>query len=108
MARRLTSWDEYQSVYGSFLPNGHLPYSVKGFFETGGDTCYVVRVAATRPVVPRGPTGQGGELRLPPGPAQGIGALAGSGGASAAEITLTPPNTPAALVGAQIVVAHAA
>jgi Bacteriophage tail sheath protein len=45
---RLTSWKEYVSTFGWFLPQSHLAYAVRGFFENGGTTCYVVRVAATR------------------------------------------------------------
>ncbi len=47
-ALRLTSWKEYVSTFGWFLPNSHLAYAVRGFFENGGTTCYVVRAAATR------------------------------------------------------------
>ncbi len=47
-AVRLTSWKEYVSTFGWFLPHSHLAYAVRGFFENGGTTCYVVRVAATR------------------------------------------------------------
>jgi hypothetical protein len=46
-AVRLTSWEEYQATFGGFTPHGCLPYSVRAFFENGGTTCYVVRVAAT-------------------------------------------------------------
>src|SRR6516164_7543445 len=49
VARRLTSWAEYEATFGSFLANGYLPFAVRAFFENGGDTCYVVRVAATDP-----------------------------------------------------------
>jgi uncharacterized protein len=44
---RLNSWEQFQSVFGTFTPNGYLAYIAKAFFENGGRTCYVVRVAAT-------------------------------------------------------------
>jgi hypothetical protein len=40
------SWEQFQSAFGAFLPGGYLAYTVKAFFENGGQTCYVVRVAA--------------------------------------------------------------
>jgi hypothetical protein len=46
LAVRLTSWDEFRAVFGGLIPNGYLAYAVRGFFENGGTTCYVVRVAA--------------------------------------------------------------
>lgn len=47
LAVRLTSWKEFQATFGGCLPGGYLAYAVRGFFENGGTTCYVVRVAAT-------------------------------------------------------------
>jgi hypothetical protein len=43
---RLNSWDEYRATFGGLMPYGLLPYAVRGFFENGGRTCRVVRVAA--------------------------------------------------------------
>src|SRR5450759_5104442 len=43
---RLRSWQQFQSVFGSFIADGYLAYCVKAFFDNGGDTCYGVRVAA--------------------------------------------------------------
>ncbi len=47
LAIRLTSWKEFTSAFGGFIPYGSLAYAVRAFFENGGTTCYVVRVAAT-------------------------------------------------------------
>jgi Bacteriophage tail sheath protein len=47
LAIRLTSWNEFTSVFGGFIPYGYLAYAVRAFFENGGTTCHVVRVAAT-------------------------------------------------------------
>jgi len=43
---RIISWQQFQSVFGNFIPNGYLAYSVKAFFENGGRECRVVRVTA--------------------------------------------------------------
>lgn len=44
---KLNSWDDFRNVFGGFLSSGYLAYAVRGFFGTGGTTCYVVRVGAT-------------------------------------------------------------
>jgi Bacteriophage tail sheath protein len=43
--RRLEGWREFQRVFGGFLPYSNLAYAVRAFFENGGSTCVVVRVA---------------------------------------------------------------
>ena len=48
----ITSWPQYERVYGGFAPGAMLPHAVRGFFENGGSTCYVVRVAAGGPGQP--------------------------------------------------------
>jgi phage tail sheath protein FI len=47
-ATKVESWQQFQSLFGSFIPNGYLAYSAKSFFENGGDRMYVVRVAAPK------------------------------------------------------------
>jgi len=47
LAIRLTGWEEFVKTFGGFIPHGYLAYAVRAFFENGGKTCYVVRVAAT-------------------------------------------------------------
>jgi hypothetical protein len=47
VAIKIENWKQFVATFGSFQPYGYLAYSVRAFFETGGDTCYVVRVAAT-------------------------------------------------------------
>lgn len=42
----VNSWEQFQSTFGNFLPNGYLAYAAKAFFENGGQTFYGVRVAA--------------------------------------------------------------
>lgn len=43
--QRLTTWREFQQVFGGFLDHAYLAYAVRAFFENGGRTCWVVRVA---------------------------------------------------------------
>ena len=45
LAIRLTSWKEFTTIFGGFIPFGSLAYAVRAFFDNGGTTCYVVRVA---------------------------------------------------------------
>jgi phage tail sheath protein FI len=42
----VTTFQQFQSLFGNFIPQGYLAYSVKAFFENGGDRCHIVRVAA--------------------------------------------------------------
>ncbi|MFB2835341.1 phage tail sheath family protein [Floridanema evergladense] len=44
-AVQIDSWRQFQAIFGDFLPYGFLAYTVKGFFENGGRTCFVVRIA---------------------------------------------------------------
>src|SRR5580704_19757155 len=49
VAFRLTSWAEFLAIFGGFVPYSYLAYAVRGFFDNGGTTCYVVRVAGLTP-----------------------------------------------------------
>jgi hypothetical protein len=42
---KLTSWKDFRLIFGGLMPDGYLAYAVRGFFATGGTTCYVARVA---------------------------------------------------------------
>jgi uncharacterized protein len=44
----VNSWEQYTARFGGFVANGCLAYAIKGFFDNGGATCFVVRVAAPR------------------------------------------------------------
>jgi len=46
VATPVESWRQFQSTFGSFIPNGYLAYSAQAFFQNGGERMYVVRVAA--------------------------------------------------------------
>jgi phage tail sheath protein FI len=43
--RRVESWTQFVSEFGGHTPQGNLAYAVEGFFDNGGQTCWVVRVA---------------------------------------------------------------
>jgi uncharacterized protein len=47
-AAKLESWDDFRMKFGGFIAGGYLAYAVRGFFGTGGKTCYVVRVGAAK------------------------------------------------------------
>lgn len=43
---KITSWDLFREIYGQLpLPGFYLWYAVRGFFENGGQVCYVVRAS---------------------------------------------------------------
>ncbi|WP_456434546.1 phage tail sheath family protein [Thermosulfuriphilus sp.] len=42
--RLVTSFPEYQRIFGTYVPYSYLPYEVEGFFLNGGKRCYVTRV----------------------------------------------------------------
>jgi hypothetical protein len=42
---QVESWTQYEAAFGGFGGGGYLPYAVHAFFENGGRTAYVVRVA---------------------------------------------------------------
>jgi uncharacterized protein len=40
----VTSWEQYERVYGGFVNGAMLPHAVYGFFGNGGSKCFIVRV----------------------------------------------------------------
>lgn len=40
----VTNWPQYQRIYGGYADGAMLPHAVKGFFDNGGSTCFVVRI----------------------------------------------------------------
>jgi phage tail sheath protein FI len=42
----VSTWEQFQSTFGSFLSQGYLAYTAKAFFENGGARCQIVRIAA--------------------------------------------------------------
>lgn len=57
--RLVTSWTQYEALYGGFTPGAMLPHSVYGFFNNGGGMAYIVRVPHQRP------SEEPGQLALP-------------------------------------------
>lgn len=51
-ATLIESWKQFQAAFGSFVSNGYLAYSAKAFFDNGGQSLYVVRVAAPKTSTP--------------------------------------------------------
>lgn len=44
--RLVTSWLEFQRWYGTYLPTtvSYMPYCIQGFFDNGGQRCFVGRI----------------------------------------------------------------
>ncbi len=40
----VTSFEQFQRIFGSYIPGSFLAYSMEGFFNNGGKRCYVARV----------------------------------------------------------------
>ncbi|MFD0744923.1 phage tail sheath family protein [Phytohabitans flavus] len=40
----VTSWPQYERVYGGFVRGAVLPHAVRGFFENGGTAAYICRI----------------------------------------------------------------
>src|SRR3954465_14950818 len=60
MAPRLvTSWTQFENLYGGFAPGCMLPLSVYGYFANGGSIAYICRVPNTEPA------GEPARLALP-------------------------------------------
>src|SRR3954468_23938456 len=55
----VTSWPQYERVYGGFVRGAMLPHAVRGFFENGGSKAYIGRIPGTS-----GENGDGGRPTL--------------------------------------------
>jgi phage tail sheath protein FI len=56
--RLITSWLDFQRWYGGYVPDvSYLAYAVQGFFDNGGQRCYVGRVVADDAVATTGAVG---------------------------------------------------
>lgn len=42
--RLVTSWTEYERLFGGFTKDAYLPHAVYGYFNNGGGVAYIVRV----------------------------------------------------------------
>jgi phage tail sheath protein FI len=47
--RLVTSWTQFEKLYGSFTKGAVLPLSVYGYFANGGALAYIVRIPNTAP-----------------------------------------------------------
>ncbi|NED93721.1 phage tail sheath family protein [Phytoactinopolyspora alkaliphila] len=47
--RLVTSWTQFEQLYGGFVAGAKLPLAVYGYFQNGGALAYVVRVPNTEP-----------------------------------------------------------
>lgn len=47
--RLVTSWSQFEQLYGSFVNGAMLPLSVFGFFQNGGTLAYIVRIPNSTP-----------------------------------------------------------
>lgn len=43
-AQLVTSWGQYEKIFGGFAEGAYLPYSVYGFFQNGGQRCYIISI----------------------------------------------------------------
>ena len=54
----VTSWLDFQRWYGGYLPDvSYLAYSVRGFFDNGGQRCFIGRITSTNAKVTTGAVG---------------------------------------------------
>jgi phage tail sheath protein FI len=85
----VTSWPQYQRIYGGFRQGAMLPYAVRGFFENGGSTCFIVRIRDGREV--EQPSAVVPSVDRPEVPSAEVRALGPSG---RLEVELIPPPPP--------------
>jgi phage tail sheath protein FI len=57
--RLVTSWTQFEELYGGYAEGCRLPMAVRGYFDNGGSIAYIVRVPHTEP------SGQPSQLALP-------------------------------------------
>ncbi|GAA1039177.1 phage tail sheath subtilisin-like domain-containing protein [Virgisporangium ochraceum] len=92
----VTSWPQYERVYGGFVRGARLPHAVRGFFENGGSAAYIVRV----PVGDNDGDEQA-RLSLPAAERPDVESLhiAALNPGSRVEVEIVPPAVPAAADG---------
>ena len=47
--RLVTSWTQFESLFGGFIDGAILPLTVFGFFQNGGTLAYIVRIPNSTP-----------------------------------------------------------
>ncbi len=87
-AVKIGSWKEFLTTFGGFREYGFLAYAVRAFFENGGSTCYVVRVAATTAADPLQQPAAAFKI-APSGPSAKIGTVSAIASPLQCGLTLT-------------------
>jgi uncharacterized protein len=87
----VTSWPQYERVYGGFVRGAMLPHAVRGFFANGGSAAYICRIP--------GATGADGgrpTLTLPAAdnPASPSMQLSALDAGATLEVEVVPPPVP--------------
>ncbi len=92
--RLITSWLDFQRWYGGYIPDvSYLAYAVQGFFENGGQRCFVTRVANQADTIVAGAIAAGGGASSLTVSAIGRGAW-GNGLLFKVDRANQPPNQP--------------
>lgn len=47
-ATLVTNWTQFVETFGGFVSGAFMPYSVYGYFNNGGNSCFVVRLPTTK------------------------------------------------------------
>ncbi|RQW81322.1 MAG: phage tail sheath family protein [Methanothrix sp.] len=42
----VTSFDQFKKLYGGYIKDSYLAYSIEGYFRNGGASCFVARIAS--------------------------------------------------------------
>lgn len=45
-AELITNWNQYTQKFGGFIPGAYLPLAISGYFDNGGERCYVISVGS--------------------------------------------------------------
>jgi hypothetical protein len=47
-ATLVTNWTQFVENFGGFIPGAFMPYSVYGYFNNGGNSCFIVRLPTSK------------------------------------------------------------
>ena len=59
----ITSFEEFQRKFGSYINESYLAYAIDGFFRNGGKRCYISRIYSRE-------NAKFGEHKIPAGPGE--------------------------------------
>jgi len=92
----VTSWPQYERVYGGFVRGALLPHAVRGFFENGGSAAYICRVPGENASDGNGSAGKPATtLPTASNPDAGSVRLSALDPAARLEVEVVPPPAPA-------------